>query len=210
MYEKIIDREKLHQKRLEKIPTPEFIVLYNGRDECPDRQELRLSNAFKDIQGLKQSSNNEFPLELTVQVYNINHGRNLEIFKKCETLYGYSFFIEKIKEFNAYLTLEESIINAVKYCVEHNILREFLERHGSEVINMLTDELTIEEIVEVRAKEAEEEGREKGMERGLREGRIKGREEEKLTIARNLLAEGSTPEFVKKITGLSIEEIAKL
>jgi len=30
------------------------------------------------------------------------------------------------------------------------------------------------------------------------------------TIARKLLAEGSTPEFVQKITGLSLEEIAKL
>jgi len=31
-----------------------------------------------------------------------------------------------------------------------------------------------------------------------------------ITIARNALAEGSTPEFVQKITGLSLEEIAKL
>ena len=33
---------------------------------------------------------------------------------------------------------------------------------------------------------------------------------EKLTIARNALAKGSTPEFVHEITGLSLEEIAKL
>ena len=30
------------------------------------------------------------------------------------------------------------------------------------------------------------------------------------TIARNLLTEGSTPEFIQKTTGLSLEEIAKL
>ncbi|MCL2212135.1 MAG: Rpn family recombination-promoting nuclease/putative transposase [Treponema sp.] len=29
VYEKIIDRDKLYQRKLEKIPTPEFIVLYN-------------------------------------------------------------------------------------------------------------------------------------------------------------------------------------
>ena len=49
--------------------------------------------------------------------------------------------------------------------------------------------------------------------KGLAEGREEGRQEllkEKLTIARNLLAEGSTPEFVQKITGLSLEEIEKL
>ena len=37
-----------------------------------------------------------------------------------------------------------------------------------------------------------------------------GKAEEKLAIARNLFAEGSTPEFVQKITGLSLEEIARL
>jgi len=41
---------------------------------------------------------------------------------------------------------------------------------------------------------------------GIEEGKV----EEKLTIARNALAEGSTPEFVQKITGLSFDEIAKL
>ena len=49
---------------------------------------------------------------------------------------------------------------------------------------------------------AREEGREEGLE--------KGREDEKRTIARNLLAEGSPPDFVQKITGFSPEEIAKL
>jgi len=36
---------------------------------------------------------------------------------------------------------------------------------------------------------------------GIEEGKEEGREEEKLTIARNLLAEGSTPEFGKKSPG---------
>jgi len=40
--------------------------------------------------------------------------------------------------------------------------------------------------------------------------KLDGREEERYVIARNLLAEGSTPEFVQKITGLSLEEISKL
>jgi len=47
-------------------------------------------------------------------------------------------------------------------------------------------------------------------ESGLREGLEKGREEghrEKLVIARNLLAKGSSPEFVNEITGLPLETI---
>jgi len=45
-----------------------------------------------------------------------------------------------------------------------------------------------------------------GKEIGLAEGEV----ETNRRIARNALAEGSTPEFIQKITGLSIEEIAKL
>jgi len=35
-------------------------------------------------------------------------------------------------------------------------------------------------------------------------------EQEKLIIARNLLAKGSSPEFVHEITGLTLEEIEEL
>ena len=60
---------------------------------------------------------------------------------------------------------------------------------------------------------AHDKGLAEGRAEGLAEGREEGRQEllkEKLTIARNLLAEGSTPEFIQKITGLSLDEIAKL
>jgi len=55
---------------------------------------------------------------------------------------------------------------------------------------MLTDNLTIDEIAAVRYKEGHEDGRE--------------------AIARNLLAEGSTLEFINKITGLDMETIQKI
>jgi hypothetical protein len=37
-----------------------------------------------------------------------------------------------------------------------------------------------------------------------------GREEEKLIIAKNLLLKGSTPEFIREITGLDTETVKKL
>ena len=196
VYEKIIDRDKLYQRKLEKIPTPEFIVLYNGKDECPDYQELKLSTAFKDIAGLKQSCRIELPLELVVQVYNINHGRNLEIQKKCETLESYSLFIAKIKEFSEYLPLDEAVKSAVKYCIEHDILREFLREHASEVINMLCDELTTEEIAEIRAREAREEGIAEGLEEGIEQGIERGIEESKEYVL-GLIDQGLSAEEIK-------------
>jgi predicted transposase/invertase (TIGR01784 family) len=51
---------------------------------------------------------------------------------------------------------------------------------------------------------------EKGRDEGLEQGLTQGREQAMTAIARNLLAKGSTPEFVSDITGLSLEEIEKL
>ena len=52
--------------------------------------------------------------------------------------------------------------------------------------------------------------RRSGIKEGMEKGREEDRNEEKLIIAKNLLAKGSTPEFVKEITGLSLEEISQL
>jgi predicted transposase/invertase (TIGR01784 family) len=43
-----------------------------------------------------------------------------------------------------------------------------------------------------------------------REAWEEGREDEKLIIAKSMLAEGLTPEFIHKITGLSPEKIEEL
>ena len=199
VYEKIIDREKLYRKRLEQVPMPQFIVLYNGREPCPDRQELRLSAAFKGDLGLPGK---DLPLELVVQVYNINRGRNPEILARSENLSGYSLLMGKISEYGEKLPLEESVTSAVKYCIEQNVLREFLGKHGSEVVNMLFEELSIEEIVAVRSEEAHAKGR--------FEGHAEGCEDTKTSIARNLLEKGSAFEFVREITGLDMKTIQGL
>ena len=199
VYEKIIDRKKIYHSKLVKIPIPEFIVLYNGQAPFPDHQELKLSTAYKTIEGLE--NNSAMPLELTVQIYNINHGCNPEILERSKTLNNYSLFIKKINENNE-LTLAESVIKTVKYCIENDILKDFLEKHNSEIINMLLTDWNMEDAIAV--------AREEGMEDGLEKGREDGRENERQTIARNLITEGSTLEFIQKITGLDMETIQEL
>jgi len=206
VYEKIIERETLYQKKTVTIPAPEFIVLYNGKDMYPDYQELRLSDAFKNIKGLETVES----LELTAHVYNINHGRNPEILKKSVNLSGYSLFIARIREYRKKLPLEESVKAAIKYCIENEILVQFFIYKASEVLNMLTEEPSIEEIVAIRSREIWEEGLEKGIEQGREQGMENGREQASMQIAKNLLAKGSTPEFVREITGLNPEIIEEL
>jgi predicted transposase/invertase (TIGR01784 family) len=192
VYEKIVNRKKLYQTKLEKIPAPEFIVLYNGSDPYPDYTELRLSDAFKDIEGLKLA--NTIPLELIAQVYNINQGHNCEILKKCKVLDSYSIFVDKVREYEKQLTLEESVKCAIKYCKENDILKKFLDDHSSEVFNMLLDWNT-EDAIEAAREEGWEDGMEKGREDGIE------------FTARNALIEGLSTESVQKITGLGLGAI---
>jgi len=194
IYEKIIDKEKKYQKNLMKIPRPEFIVLYNGVDPYPDYTELKLSDAFMDIEGLKSTGIDKIPLELIVQVYNINHGHNSEMLEKCESLYGYSFFINKIREFQAQgLTLEELITPVIEYCIKNNILKDYLEANASEVINMIFGEYDREMDIAVNRREAHEEGREEGLEEGEEIGQEKSRQ-----YFLELLNQGLTIEEIKE------------
>jgi predicted transposase/invertase (TIGR01784 family) len=161
IYEKIIKRRKRYKNKLEKIPRPEFIVLYNGKYKYPDYKVLKLSDAFKNIEGLKLAGSNEIPLELVVHVYNINHGHNSEILKRSETLDNYSIFIDKIREYQKQeKSLEETFKSAINYCIRNNILKDYLEAHASEVLNMLLGEWDQEEAIEVAREEGEETGRE--------------------------------------------------
>jgi hypothetical protein len=202
VYEKITDRKKMYRKRMVKIHEPEFIVLYNGTDPYPDYGELRLSDAFKDMGGLKPAKDRKIPLELVVQVYNINHGHNQKILERCATLDSYSVFIGKVREHQkAGLTLAESVKNAVKYCIDRNILRGFFETNSSEVFNMLTDEWNWEEYKEVALEEAREEGIEQGIEQG--------REQVERT-ARNLLAMGMAIDDIAQATELPVEKVYAL
>jgi hypothetical protein len=168
VYEKIVKRRKRYQSNLEKIPRPEFIVLYNGEKKYPDYEVLKLSDAFKDIEGLKLSLSDAVPLELIVEVYNVNHGHNSEMLKRSETLDGYSMFIDKIREYQKQeKSLEEAGRSAINYCIENNILKDYLEANASEVLNMLLGEWDQDEALEV----AREEGIEEGMEKAHEEDR---------------------------------------
>ena len=94
--------------------------------------------------------------------------------------------------------LEEGIKTAIKYCRKHDILSEFLEKHSKEVLGMLYAEWNMEDALAYARKESWEDGWEECS------------KEKDRTTVRNLQAEGSTPEFIQKITGLSLEEINKL
>jgi len=190
LYEKTISGKNLYARKLIRIARAVFIVLYNGKEDFPDSKELKLSDMLEDASSLKIPGK-EPMLELTVKVININHGRNADIAKRCKTLAGYSAFVAKVREFEGTgVDRTEAVKQAVKYCRDHDILKEFMEQNSSEVFNMLLTEWNWDDAIAVSKEE--------------------GREEEKEDIAQNALAKGLPLELIRDLTGLDMDTIAGL
>jgi len=152
-YDMIIERKNLYKQKRIMIPTPEFIVLYNGDKKFPDYKELKLSDSYN-------FKTPDLYLELIVKVYNINKGRNMQMAGRSPVLSGYEEFIAQIKMNLKSMDLREAIKFSVKTCLSKNILVSFLERNGSEVENMLRGEWNMDEAIAVWCEEAREDGRE--------------------------------------------------
>jgi len=145
-YGKITDPKDLYKKKRIKIPKPDFIVLYNGKEEYPDFSEMRLSELFA-------FNDDDFTLDLAVKVYNINKGRNAEMASRSPTLDGYETFIAEINENRKTMVLSEAIRLAIKSCVSKNKLVYFLRENGTEVENMLLTEWNTEDAIAVAKEE---------------------------------------------------------
>ena len=173
LYDKYIESNDLYiyGKKLIKIPTPQYIVFYNGDDMEEDEIKLRLSDAFEDT-----SVANEF--EWTATVKNINIGRNQELMEKCSTLREYAILIDRIKKYiKIYKDLKTAIDKAIDECIKEGILRDFLEKHRAEVYDVCLTEYDEERAAKALLAEGVEIGLEQGRSEGLEQGRSEGLEQ---------------------------------
>lgn len=212
LYEKIIDADNIYRRKLIKIPAPEFVVLYNGRDDLKQdgkvvtELELNLSDAFKDdgdVQPELFKDNKGAQLELKVKVIDIRYSSRNKLVTKKDTLEQYSRFIQIIEDCRkSEENIDEVMKTAVNMAIENNILTEFLKKNGSEVRNMLTLEYDEETARRVEREEAMEEGRE--------EGRREGGEQARRQLIISCLRKFKSCEVVADILDISVEEVQKI
>ncbi|MGN0378893.1 MAG: hypothetical protein ACI4EU_04840 [Butyrivibrio sp.] len=126
-YQRIVSNKPLYSTKLQKIPTPKFIVFYNGQDKADDRVELKLSSAFVNPQ-------EEPALELKVLMLNVNEGHNSEIMAHCHILMEYSVFVAKTRMYSERMPYEKAVETAVDECIREGILKDFLVNNRSEVV----------------------------------------------------------------------------
>ena len=212
---RMIDTTRLYREKRLMIPRPSFVVLYNGTKDFPAYRELRLSDSFLG----EKEKDEEDALQLIVKVYNINTEKNSEILGRCETLRQYSRFVEIMRSYKEDSELtNDVIVEVLDKCKKEGILTEFLDKYGTEIVEMLFKELTREEDLEISRLDGYEEGFNsgeragfsKGERAGFSKGERAGAEQKQCEIAKSLRESGIPIDVIAKNTGLSEKEIAEL
>ena len=156
--------KKIYSTRLLKIPTPQYIVFYNGTTSMPDKKELRLSDAF-------QQPTAQPDIEVVAHMLNINYGHNKELMERCQKLKEYAQFIDIIRHYlreNEHLTNEQAISKAIDDCIQNNILRDILQKERLRVMASILSEFDEVGYKEMIRQEAYEDAYEEGVEYGVK------------------------------------------
>ena len=178
--------KKIYGDDLIKIPAPEFYVFYDGNDTSFEQQTLKLSDSFET-----QSDK----LELTVHVYNLADGMNDELKRKCLPIGEYSIFSNAYKYFRQQkMEIDHAVDAAIKYCLENNVMVDYLKNNQKEVIDMFGFEWN------------EKEEREALLEIGEERGRLEGKIESIKELMRNL---NLSPEKAMTALGIAPSEFSR-
>ncbi|MDO4331614.1 MAG: hypothetical protein Q4C58_02885 [Eubacteriales bacterium] len=154
--EKYFRNESIYSSKLIKIPVPRFVVFYTGTKDQPERQILKLSDAFQKEVTVPE-------LELKVLMLNINSGKNKELLEKCRTLKKYCIYVDRVRRYAKEMRIDEAVKRTVNKCIQEGILAEFLLTQKAEVMAMSIFEYNEEiELKKIREDEFEL-GREAGI-----------------------------------------------
>ena len=126
---------------MEKLPTPRYVVFYNGLNEKPAIEKLKLSDSF-----INPCDNGEF--EWTATLYNLNRGKNEDLLRKCKPLSDYMEFINRVRDFTKEFDLATAISLAVDSCIKDGILADFLKNNKAEVTDMVLTEYNEERVMQ--------------------------------------------------------------
>ena len=201
-YQMLVRNQTLYASALVKVPTPHFVVFYNGETEQEAETILRLSHSF-------QQKTDKPELELMVRVLNINLDKKQEVLEACQLLKEYMLLVNKIRRYtDEYKDINQAVEQAVTECIEENILADFLRKNRAEAIEMCIfeyDDKREKELIR-KAEYAE------GMKEGERIEREAGKKEEAERIFNiyQLFRANYTENQIKEKLGMNVEEVRKI
>lgn len=186
LYSAMIRDANLYGSRIVQVPTPRFLIFYNGEQEQPERRILRLSDAY--------TVSEESPaLELEAVMLNINEGKNRQLMESCRTLADYARYTQRVRGYARVMEISAAVERAVTECIAEGILSEFLSKNRAEASKV--------SIYEYDEEKHMRQVREEGQMEGRNEGRIEGQSEGEALKLISLIQK-------KCQKGKSLEEIA--
>ena len=196
IYGNIVDSKAKFSRHLVPLAKPEFYVFYTGSQDLPPESYLYLSDAFPN-----QGQNANLTLELKVKVCTIKSEHPSPVVHSCHDLEQYVQFLELMEEAKA-AGHENPLRWAIQEAVRRNILRDYLERKGGEVLSILMTEYDYATDMAVLKEEAYEDGLFVGLERGAYQT--------KLETAKTMISIGLPEEQIQLCTNLPLETIRDL
>ncbi|MCI9149049.1 MAG: hypothetical protein HFI42_00935 [Lachnospiraceae bacterium] len=195
------------KKRIE-LPTPEYVVFYNGMDILEDQMELYLSDSYAGGRG-------SGCLECRCRVLNINRGHNGELVEKCRRLWEYSECVSEVNEWiQKGKAREEAIQLAIDYCIEKDILRDILVKQRAEVLHMLLTEFDEKKFKKTIYTDGYEDGEragyDKGYSKGEQAGYSKGEQDMLKRLIRNKQQLGKDAAAIAQELGVEPDVIEKI
>ena len=166
LYKKLLRGTDLSTRSLIKIPTPYYVVFYNGLERQDEEFVQKLSDAFEN--------GKDGCIELRVRAINVNFGHNRELLEKCKTLYGYAYFVAEVRKNLETMELHLAVELAVEECIRKDILKEFLQAQRDEVIAMSIYEYNEEYVRQSFFEDGEKSGYDKGEKAGYGKGKADG------------------------------------
>ena len=201
LYRKLFgNHTDLYSSRRIPLPTPQFVVFYNGEDKEEDRRVMRMSSAYSAV------INEQAAIECTAILLNINYGHNKEIMQKCKKLEEYAILIHKIRQYiMAGMQKVDAVDQAVDECIEEGILTDILEKHRSEAKSMILEEydeeLHIKNEKEISFEDGLRQGMQQGIDQGIQQGMIQGMQQGQETLADSVrrLRNGESADDILKL-----------
>ena len=185
LYSKMTKDANLYGSKKIPIPPPKFLIFYNGAEERPEMEEMKLSDAYaiEDPDPL---------LELRAVMLNINPGYNESLKNACKSLRDYVEYTSRVRKYAEELPIEEAVERAITECVKEGILAEFLTKSRAEAKAMSIYEYDEERQRRFDKEEGVELGIELGRELGIEQGRKEG--ENRLAALMKILLEANKKE----------------
>ncbi len=186
--------DNLYGKGKVELPTPVYVVFYNGSGMESDHLLLYLSDSYSAGRG-------SGCLECTCEVLNINRGHNRALMDKCHRLWEYSELTSEVEgNIQDGMHREEAVHTAIDTCIERGILTDILLTEKGMVLHMLLTEYDEKKHLKSTFEEGRKEGLEEGIEKGIERGIEKGIEKKLREQVQKKLSKGKTlPEIAEEL-----------